>query len=145
MSNGTQAQEALVDEVRGRSRANVGPSDYVTYRGGTGMWAWLFHRLTGLGVLLFVLIHVVDTALIGWGPHVYNEAVHLYRTVPFRIGEILLFGAVLFHALNGVRIIIMDFWPRTSVAEKKLFYGVIALFVVFYIPVVAIMVNSMIH
>ncbi len=125
-------------------RANVGPADYVTYGGREGMWAWIFHRFTGLGVLLFVFLHVVDTALIGWGPSAYNHAIALYRMTVFRILEIVLVGAVLYHALNGIRIIIMDFWPQTTVIQKKLLYGVLVAFVALYIPTIYFMVHWMI-
>lgn len=113
---------------------SVKPQHYVTYRGGTGQWSWLLHRLTGLGVLLFLLVHIVDTAMIGWGPRAYNAAMELYRLPVFRVGEVILAGAVLYHALNGVRIFIIDFWPDTIVFQRKLVYAVAALFAVIYIP-----------
>ena len=33
------------------------------YRGGEGMWTWVVHRITGVGVFFFLLVHVLDTAL----------------------------------------------------------------------------------
>ena len=124
-------------------RTNVRLSDSVTYRGGAGMVAWMLHRLTGLGVVVFLLWHVIDTSFLGWGPRAYDAAIDLYRTIGFRIGEILLFGALLYHALNGLRIIGMDFWPRTSRLQKRLFYAAVLLFVALYIPVIVVMVNWM--
>jgi succinate dehydrogenase / fumarate reductase cytochrome b subunit len=112
----------------------VKPQQYLTYRGKAGQWSWLLHRLTGLGVLLFLLVHIIDTALIGWGPNVYNAAMSLYRLPVFRVGEVILAGAVLYHALNGIRICIIDFWPAATVVHKKLVYGVAALFAAIYIP-----------
>jgi succinate dehydrogenase / fumarate reductase cytochrome b subunit len=109
-------------------------SHYLTYRGGPGQWAWILHRLTGVGVFLFLLIHVVDTAFIGWGPELYNKAMALYRMPFFRVGEVILAGMVLFHALNGVRIIIIDFWPETTAAHRKWTYAVMAVFAVIFIP-----------
>ena len=113
---------------------SVKPQQYLTYRGKAGQWSWLLHRLTGLGVLLFLLVHIVDTAMIGWGPGAYDTAMALYRLPGFRVGEVILAGAVLYHALNGVRIFILDFWPEATVFQKKLVYGVAALFAVIYIP-----------
>ena len=110
------------------------PQEYFTYRGKAGQWSWILHRLTGLGVFVFLLLHIIDTSMIGWGPDAYNAMVALYRTPVFRIGEVLLAGAVLYHALNGLRISIMDFWPSTMRAEKKLAYGVAAIFIAIYIP-----------
>ncbi len=128
----------------GPQRANVALFDYLSYRGHEGMWAWIAHRVTGLGVLLFVFLHIIDTSLIGWGPHAYNEAISLYRMTLFRILEILLVGAVLYHALNGIRIIIMDFWPQTTVIHKKLLYGVLVAFVILYVPAIYFMVHWMV-
>jgi succinate dehydrogenase / fumarate reductase, cytochrome b subunit len=141
----TQTDLPKID-VTGRrepQRTNVRLSDSIAYRGGAGMVAWILHRLTGLGVIGFLLWHVVDTSLLGWGPRAYNGAIDLYRTIGFRVGEVLLFGAVLYHALNGLRIITMDFWPRTNRLQKRLFYGAVALFVMFYVPVIVWMLNWM--
>lgn len=125
-------------------RVNTRLRDYVSYRGRAGQWAWILHRITGLGVLLFVFLHIIDTSLIGWGPCAYNDAIALYRMTAFRIGEIILVGAILYHALNGVRIIIMDFWPQTTVLQKKLLHGVVVVFVVLYVPAIYFMVHWMI-
>jgi succinate dehydrogenase / fumarate reductase, cytochrome b subunit len=123
----------------------VKPQQYLTYRGRGGQWSWLLHRLTGLGVLVFLLAHIVDTAMIGWGPGAYNEAMSLYRRPVFRVGEVLLAGAVLYHALNGVRIFIIDFWPETTTFHKKLVYGVVVLFAAIYIPSAIYMLRWVAH
>ncbi len=109
-------------------------SKYVTYRGQEGQWSWLLHRITGIGVFLFLLAHILDTAMIGWGPRIYNETMAIYRHPLFRIGEVILAGAVLYHALNGVRIIIIDFWPESNAAQKKYFYAVVVLFTLIFVP-----------
>ncbi len=110
------------------------PFKYVTYRGGVGQWSWILHRLTGVGVFLFLLAHIVDTAMIGWGPRAYDKMIALYRLPVFRVGEVLLAGAVLYHALNGVRIMIIDFWPAATAVHRKLSYGVAVIFAIVYIP-----------
>ena len=50
------------------------------YRGQSGQWSWLLHRITGLGVLLFLLVHIVDITLIGFGPKVYNDSIAIFST-----------------------------------------------------------------
>src|ERR1700733_13132125 len=77
----------------------VKPLEYLTYRGGPGHWSWILHRLTGIGVFLFLLIHVVDISLIGWGPDVFNRLLFLYRNPVFRVGEVALMAGAIFHAL----------------------------------------------
>ena len=115
--------------------------DVAAYRGGPGHWSYLLHRLTGLGVLAFLAIHIVDTALIGWGPDLFNRVVSLYRHPVFRISEIFLFATVLYHALNGVRITVVDLWPGATRHHRKLAYGTWILFAALMVPVSAIMIH----
>lgn len=98
------------------------------------MWSWILHRATGVAVLLFLLVHIIDTMLIGFGPSLYNQAINLYRNPFFRVGEVFLAAAVLYHAINGVRIMIVDFWPGSTRLHRKLFYAGVILFLVVFIP-----------
>ncbi|MFQ5695691.1 MAG: succinate dehydrogenase, cytochrome b556 subunit [Terriglobia bacterium] len=104
------------------------------YRGGAGQWAWVLHRLTGLGVLLFLVLHVLDTALVLFGPEVYDKVITLYRHPLARLSEVGLAGAVLYHALNGIRITLMDFYPELSDRQQQLLYAVAALFLLLFLP-----------
>lgn len=113
------------------------------YRGDPGMWAWLLHRLTGIGVFVFLLVHIADTALIGWGRDLYDAVMQIYHHPVFRTGEIFLFGAVLFHALNGLRVIILDFAPSTTYYQRQILVGVVAVFLIAFIPATLIMVGQM--
>lgn len=111
------------------------------YRGGSGQWSFVLHRLTGVAVMLFLLVHIIDTALLGWGPEVYDRVMKVYTHPFFRLNEIVLFGAVLYHALNGMRIILVDFWPGITRHHRKLDAITWAAFVVLMIPVTLIMLN----
>ena len=111
------------------------------YRGGIGQWSWVLHRLTGVGVLLFLFIHILDTALIMLGPAWYNKIIQVYRMPFFGLMEIGLFAAVLYHSLNGVRIIVIDFWPGSTRYHKKMFYAVMAIFWAVFLPVGWIMLG----
>ena len=115
------------------------------YRGGVGQWSWALHRLTGVGVLLFLFFHILDTALILVGPNLYNRIIAIYRLPLFGLGEIGLFAAVLYHALNGIRIIVIDFWPASTRYHKQMFYAVVALFLLVFIPVGWIMLGNVLH
>ena len=66
--------------------------DVALYRGGEGHWSYILHRVTGVGVLLFLLVHILDTSLLGWGPEVYNKVISIYRHPFFRVSEIGLFA-----------------------------------------------------
>ncbi len=111
------------------------------YRGKEGEWSWILHRLTGIGVLLFLVAHIVDTVLIAWGPEVYNKVIALYRNPIFKLGEVGLFAAVLYHSLNGVRITVVDFWPSGTKYHKQMFYVVMTLFTIGMIPVSFLMLR----
>lgn len=115
--------------------------EYLTYRGGPGHWSWILHRVTGAGVFLFLLIHIVDISLIGWGPRVFNKLLFLYRHPVFRVGEVALVGAVLYHAINGVRICISDFWPETMAMHRKFSFAVGIIFVAVFIPTAIYMLS----
>ncbi|MDA8238683.1 MAG: succinate dehydrogenase, cytochrome b556 subunit [Chloroflexi bacterium] len=102
---------------------------YLQYRGGEGMLAWAFHRISGVAVWLFILLHVLDIWLAGANPPLYDEVLRLYASPLGRVGETLLGAALLYHALNGLRIIVMDFWPATTVYHRQMWY---AAWVVFF-------------
>lgn len=99
------------------------------YRGREGMIVWILHRATGLGVLLFLLLHIFDIFLLGFGPEVFNQLLFLYSAWWARALEVFLLFGVLFHAVNGARIIIQDFWPGLWRYERELIWLELGLFV----------------
>jgi succinate dehydrogenase / fumarate reductase cytochrome b subunit len=109
------------------------------YRGREGMWTWLLHRATGIGILLFLIIHVVDTAIVIYWPGLYDHALNIYRNPLFRVAELLIFFSVLFHALNGLRIIVQDFWPGVMLHQRRLSLAAVTAAVVLILPVAWIM------
>jgi succinate dehydrogenase / fumarate reductase, cytochrome b subunit len=113
--------------------------DVLSYRGGQGHWAYVLHRLSGVGILVFLIAHVVDTALIGWGPEVYNRVIALYRHPFFRVNEIVLFAAVLYHALNGIRVIVVDMVPGATRRHKALLAAETVVFFLLMIPAAVVM------
>ena len=77
----------------------------IAYRGGEGMLAWAFHRISGIAVSTFLTLHVVSIFLVGANPELY-DALHLfYASAPGKVAEVLLGAALLYHALNGTRIV----------------------------------------
>ena len=113
------------------------------YKGKEGQWSWFFHRLTGVGVLLFLFAHILDTMLVGWGPDVYDRVISVYAHPFFRVSEVALFAAVLYHALNGIRIILIDFWPGAVRWHEQIFYVMMALFAAGMIPVSFLMLRHL--
>lgn len=115
------------------------------YRGGIGQWSWMLHRVTGVAVVLFLLIHILDTSLVMLGPLWYNRVLQIYRMPLFGLMEIGLFAAVLYHSLNGVRITVIDFWPASTVHYKKMFWFQTVLFLLVFLPVAWIMVGHILR
>ncbi|HVM07116.1 MAG TPA: succinate dehydrogenase, cytochrome b556 subunit [Acidimicrobiales bacterium] len=91
------------------------------YRGKSGQWAFVLHRITGFLVFFFLLLHVVDVSLINIDAELYNEVHELYGNVMLRLFEVGLLGALVYHALNGVRIVMIDFFPGSIRNEKAMF------------------------
>lgn len=92
------------------------------YRGDLGQYAWILHRAAGAGIVFFLLIHIIDIMLIGFGREVYDEAVSVYSAAFLVPMEIALVGAVFYHTLNGLRIILINFSQRGLRMQKGLFW-----------------------
>lgn len=88
------------------------------------MWAWVLHRISGATIFFFLFIHVLDAAMLRVSPQTYNEVVQTYKAPVFALMEYGLVAAVLFHALNGIRIILIDFWSEGPRHQRKMLWGV---------------------
>ena len=121
-------------------RARKTKSDYGTvYRGHEGQWSWLFHRVTGVAIILFLFAHIVDTAVVGWGPEAYNRVVSVYENPLIRVLELGLVAAVIYHALNGVKIMLIDFFPQLVRHIRVLGISTAAAFLASMAPITYIM------
>lgn len=98
----------------------VRPQPILKYKVRSGMFAWIAHRLSGVALVVYIILHV-------WGlrslsdPESFNHLIVKYHAPVFKIGEFLLLAAVVYHSLNGLRIVLIDFlgW---SPNQKKLFW-----------------------
>jgi succinate dehydrogenase cytochrome b subunit len=118
-------------------------SDYGgLYKGHPGQYSWILHRVTGVAVILFLFMHVVDTALIGWGPEAYDRVVSAYANPFIHLLELGLVIAVLYHSLNGLRITLIDFFPSLVSHIKAISITITAIFVLTAIPVTVIMLKQ---
>lgn len=109
------------------------------YRGAIGQWSWVLHRLSGLGVLLFFVIHIIDTSWALFYPGLYEKAIAIYQTPLFTIGEFLLVAAVVYHAYNGLRIVILDYKPQWWRFQERAAWWVLGLTALTLVPVFALM------
>jgi len=104
------------------------------YKGRSGQWAFVTHRVSGFLVFMFLLLHIVDVSLVNADVDLYDEVHALYGNILLRLFECGLLLALLFHSLNGLRIVIVDFFPRAVANEQMLTTGVVALTLLAGIP-----------
>ncbi len=100
------------------------------YRGNEGMWSWVLHRITGVAIFFFLLVHVLDTALIRVSPEAYDAVMSTYKNPIMGFGELVLVAGIVYHAINGLRIILVDFWSKGAKYQKQMFWIVIGIWVV---------------
>jgi succinate dehydrogenase cytochrome b subunit len=111
------------------------------YRGREGQWSWIAHRVTGVAIILFLFAHIVDTALVGWGPNAYNRVVNVYKNPIVGLLELGLVAAVIYHALNGLRIMAIDFWPKLVDRNRQLIYATMTIYLAGMAPIAVIMIR----
>ncbi len=114
-------------------------TETLRYRGAIGQWSWVLHRLTGLGVLFFLTLHVIDTSWAAFYPELYVEAIASYQTPLFTLGEFGLVAAVVYHAFNGVRIALFDYRPKWWKYQKRAAYWVLGLTALICVPTFILM------
>ena len=93
------------------------------------MWSWVAHRVTGVLIFFFLFVHVLDTALVRVSPEAYDGTIAVYKTPVVALGEYGLVAAVLFHALNGLRVVAVDFWFQGTRYQKQMLWIVLGLWI----------------
>ncbi|APU17502.1 MULTISPECIES: succinate dehydrogenase, cytochrome b556 subunit [Actinoalloteichus] len=104
------------------------------YRGDPGMWSWVAHRITGVLVFFFLFVHVLDTALVRVSPNAYDEVIATYKSPIMILFELGLVGAVLYHALNGVRVMLVDFWAKGIKYQRPMLWTIVGIWLLVMIP-----------
>lgn len=115
----------------------------IRYRGRSGQYSWLAHRLSGLAILSFLVIHVWDTANAFFWPQAYVWSIALFKHPLFAMGEIGVMAAVLYHAFNGIRITILDFKPEWWRHQRTSSMITWVLFFIAFIPAGLLIFNGM--
>lgn len=105
------------------------------YRGRSGQISWAAHRLAGLAILSFVVIHIWDTANAFYAPHIYAWSLAFFKHPLFAMGEIGVMAAVLYHAFNGIRITLLDYKPEWWIYQNRTSAFVWILFFIIFIPI----------
>lgn len=118
----------------------------LTYRGREGQWAYLLHRITGLGTLLFLAVHILDTSTVYFFPSLYEHAIDLYRSTLFMLGEIVLVFCVLYHGVNGLRVAVFDLKPAwwNESRQRSSFWWTLGLSLLLWLPAAFLMGRSLV-
>lgn len=97
-------------------KRNVGLQG-VRYRGGGPMLAWVLHRISGISIVIFVSLHVIASFLMQqFGSDIGTTMNIVYESVYF---QIFIYFVVIWHALNGFRIVILDVWPQMLQYQRE--------------------------
>ena len=115
------------------------PRRRTLYRGDPGMWSWVLHRITGATIFFFLFVHVLDTALVRVSPRAYNEVIETYKTPIVGLMEVGLVAAVLFHALNGIRVILVDFWSEGPRHQKNMLVAIGVIWLLVMVPALVVL------
>jgi succinate dehydrogenase / fumarate reductase, cytochrome b subunit len=94
-------------------KRNVPLGTGLRYRGDVNQLAFVLHRIGGLGMAIFVTMHLLASFL---GGDIGSFLNGIYENWAF---QIFIFFCVLFHAINGLRITIIDLFPRLLPHEKE--------------------------
>lgn len=125
---------ARVDSARNRgvrNFADLNPRYYAT-----GMWSHVLHRISGIAITVFLLLHIWEiTSVVRGGAEGFTAQMAGMAAKIWVIGEWLLFLALTFHGINGIRLMLLDLGWGTR-QHKQAFW------VVFVISALIIAVGS---
>lgn len=108
--------------VKDRETANVGAGLWK----GAGMWAWLFHRVSGVVLALYIFAHIwVISRAAASGADAFDSMFKTLESPFFVLLDLALLAAVVYHALNGIRVILFDLGIAIR-RQKTLWWVVIA-------------------
>ncbi len=102
-----------------------------------GTWGYILHRLSGLALTGYILIHIYLVSGLHNRP-AFEHEMEILRDPVFKVLEWALFSVVVYHALNGVRIFIIDYFNGARF-HKPLLTGVLVLSVILFFAMGAIM------
>jgi succinate dehydrogenase / fumarate reductase cytochrome b subunit len=116
----------------------------LNYKKDSGSWAWILHRITGIALIAYLFMHIFSLSPLSQGRQAFNEFMSHYTTPFFMAMEWFLFAFVLFHSLNGVRIVLVD-WADGARYHKSLYRYSIVIGVVMFFAMGYVMFSHEIH
>lgn len=105
---------------------NVGLLTALRYRGKEPMLTFVLHRIGGLGMVIFVAAHILASFIGGKGGVFVNN---IYENWLF---QLFIFFCFMFHAINGMRITILDLWPKLIEFQQEAIWAEFVVFIPLY-------------
>ena len=105
----------------------------------------MLHRVSGVLTVAFIITHVVDSTLVTFFPRLYQKTIRLFKHPLAGLGEIGLIGAVLYHGVNGLRIVVLDSRPEWWRHQKKANQIVGLVFAALFVPLASRMMISILR
>jgi succinate dehydrogenase / fumarate reductase, cytochrome b subunit len=102
------------------------------YRWHLGYVAWLLNRITGVAITFYLALHIWVIHHLHQGPQGFNKVMGVVSHPVFKLLEIGLIGIILFHAMNGIRLLIVE-WGGGTRNHRKLFWWMMAIGVVLFL------------
>ena len=117
-------------------KRNVSLKNALRYQGKGPMLTYILHRIGGLGIATFVGLHILASFAGGnFGSFINN----IYENWAF---QIVIFFCALFHAINGLRIVILDLWPKLIEHQREAIWVEWAIFLPIYSMAVLVIVRT---
>ena len=92
-----------------RLKNNLGLGGWLSGgRYGIERYAYTLHRITGLGILLYFIMHIIVTGSRMGGPEAWESMMASFEKPIFKLGEFMIFIAFAFHGINGIRLILVE-------------------------------------
>lgn len=104
----------------------------ISYKKHLGMISWFFHRLTGIVLIFYLMLHIVVLHTLQYGEKEFNKVMEILTYPIFKILEVGLLAIILYHTFNGIKVVAVDFFHCAN-KQKKLFVGAVALSIVIFI------------
>lgn len=111
----------------------------------TGFISFLFRRISGVVLVVYLFLHIWVIGSINAGPAVFDTRLALVQTPLFKLMEVALLAAVIYHAFDGIRLIIGHYFQITNY-RQTVFYAMFATFVLLTIaggiPIILFMLEG---
>jgi succinate dehydrogenase / fumarate reductase cytochrome b subunit len=121
-------------------------SGYANYKGGQGFLSFILHRITGLGTLLFLTVHISMTSMVYIYPTLYSRLIEIFQWPLVMLLEIILVFCVIYHGANGLRIAYIDLFKPHLLREKhstKAMVTTLVIAILLWLPAAGVMGYNM--